>query len=389
MNNLKKTNDKEYVIITDIGSCDIDDMLALILATQLKLDLKGVIGTHNYPMKKAKMCKLVLKEMNMEDVPVYCGRGVEFSEEYNEQSKDAFKHSNSLWPKTFGKPKGTFKQPVDDDLSLHEEKGKEKEWFPNFMKGYTDTYTKEEFDALKIEDESAHYFLTDLLKDFDEDDKLQVICLGPPHDLELIPTELYNRMDIHMMGGGLVEFDKLNINVKTAGYNWGICPEIVRNILKKVEESKTFIRLITSGVVKRKEMYLGSEYYEKLLKLVKENTNSKFITGLMRDWINCNQKKNNRNELDIHKNMCDPLTVYAALYPENFKGVYVLTDIQNESEYIHYGLMSTDPDKNIIKMTCQTREYAPLNTFLITDFNTEEIKKEIIDKIDQGIRLTL
>ena len=200
---------KKTIIYTDVGSCDPDDLLALMLLKHVETEILGIITTHHYPDKRAKLAKLLLNDIGLNNVPVYIGSGVKANEEYNEMQRETFDENNELWPSSFGYPHG---------VKSHEDKL----WFPNFMKAYEDVYTLEELDSLDIETESGHNFMMNLLTSCK--DKITVICMSPPHDLALLPHELYKKMDIWIMGGGFENYSCIanmcdKVDNSKIGYN--------------------------------------------------------------------------------------------------------------------------------------------------------------------------
>ena len=190
----------DYVLITDVGSVDPDDVFTLLLLSSYKtINIKGVIASHFYSDVRAKIIKLILTEIGRENIPVYVGKGIKYSEEYNEKSKNEFFNENELFPELFGFPKSTHKI---SDLTSNEIK---KDRFPNFLKAYYEYYGEEYINGLKIEKETSKDFLINLLKDYSIENKLKVICVAPMHDLVDIPTKLYKNMDLYVMGGGFEE----------------------------------------------------------------------------------------------------------------------------------------------------------------------------------------
>ena len=100
---------RDIVIITDIGAVDPDDTFAIImlpvLAKMSNFNIKGIITTHIYPTRKAKLLKLLLTEIGLGHIPVYVGAGVEYSATPNEKDRSDWLGSNELFPELFGYPK--------------------------------------------------------------------------------------------------------------------------------------------------------------------------------------------------------------------------------------------------------------------------------------------
>ncbi|AYV78384.1 MAG: hypothetical protein Edafosvirus11_19 [Edafosvirus sp.] len=79
---------QDVVIISDFGMDDIDDAMAFILLkTFPNVTIKAVIASTFYATKRAKGIKLFLEELEMKNVPVYIGCGIEYSDEFNERFK--------------------------------------------------------------------------------------------------------------------------------------------------------------------------------------------------------------------------------------------------------------------------------------------------------------
>lgn len=273
------------IVITDIGSVDPDDALALLLMKQLQHDVNfvGVITTHHYASDRAKLASIMMTEIGM-NVPVFA----------HVQDDKEFKKNNILWPSLFGYPKLAM---VYGD----------KEWFPLFLEAYRKHY---DFDVIDV-DESGLKFLNNELKKASKQEPLLVICLSPMHIIAEVDVELYPNMNLWAMGGGFekdidnkdVDNKNLPLVIQKAGYNWGICPNVTQTVLTNLTKSHTSANIISSAFVRRNNLVVPLEMYEKW-----KTSAKKFTKVFMQDWVNCNRG----NELKQHKNIADPVTMYLA-----------------------------------------------------------------------------
>lgn len=296
-------NKQDIVVITDIGAVDPDDVLAIcLLSTILNITVKGFITTHIYPTEKAKILKTVIGKMGF-DAPVYVGNGPEYSLNHNVMDRNKFLKDNALFPAIFGYPASVY-----DPLS-------EKQWFPNFMKGYTDIFGSDVLDAAKIETTPGHTFLEELLKQYSPENKLMIFVLSPMHDIAKISSALYKNMDLYAMGGGFEEESDVSsekqFSVNKLGYNWGVCPETTRIVLNKLSESKTSLTLISSSIVRRKEISVTTHLFDQWVKILDDPTIkiNDVTKAIMADWFYSLKG----SKLPQHKNLCDPLIVYLPL----------------------------------------------------------------------------
>lgn len=358
---------QDIVLITDPGSVDPDDIFSIIILSLLKnINIRGVIATHHYPLMRARLTKLLLTELGRVDIPVYQGNGVLYltnlSDVDDEKKKsDKFRKENSKFPPFFGLPKGV-KFP------------EEKQWFPNFMKGFIDEYGEKYLESLNIEEESGSNFLSKLLKTYSPENKLLVVCIAPMHDLVDIPTELYKNMDLWAMGGGFETITEGSISVPRAGYNWGICPEITQQVLDKLNESSTAVNLVSSEIVRKMRVNINIDTYNKWMDLFKSDTVPRLTKAIMQDWLYCNRG----NKLTEHKNLCDPLTLMLALGKFDYSTIKLNTTINNIDNFKHY-LAPIDPEKYMIVMECM--ENGDNNVNLITNFSSE-ITGNIIELLE-------
>lgn len=344
---------QDYILITDIFSVDPDDVFTLLLSLNLKLNLKGVITTHFFPEKRAKVAKLILSELNRKDIPVYVGEGLKYSDTFSLDSRNKFLKKNPLFPVLFGFPKGVAME-------------NEKIWFPNFLKAYYEIYGQELIESQNVEQESGTNFLIRMLQNHDENNKLKVICIAPMFQLENIPDELFKNMDLFVMGGGFennidefIQGNKETLEIPKAGYNWGICPETTKIVLNKLSKTNTTLKLISSGIVRRNKVYVDLNTYEKWINMLKDKNVSTISRAIMLDWDYCNKG----NKLSDHKNLCDPLTLYLAL-TNKYKSIKLNTTIENENKFVNY---LQQLDVNLINM----KKNNSGNTELIIDFDSD------------------
>src|SRR5579872_5175091 len=158
-----KQQKTDVVIITDLGSVDPDDIFALLLGINICSDsnnphnIIGIITSHNYPTKKAKLTRLILSEMGRSDIKVYVGNGIEYDEKFNSDDRKKFFSENELFPHFFGFPASVYNRDISQSGLLAEQNSgntveitnKESMWFPNFMKAYYEYY--ENIDDIQVE----------------------------------------------------------------------------------------------------------------------------------------------------------------------------------------------------------------------------------------------
>lgn len=352
MENLSTTQ-RDIVLITDIGSVDIDDAFSVTLLVELikkhpEFKLKGIIATHFFAERRAKIAKLLVTELGRQDIPVYAGFGMIYSPTgYQKELEQRFLSQNSKFPvPIFGLPHGAC--PND-----------QKKWFPEFMKGFYDYFNESYINSMKIEPKCGGQFLIEELMQHSPSNKLLVICISPMHDLALVPSKCYENMELWSMGGGFEEdvpkflSEKRNkLVIPKPGYNWGICPEYTRDVLLKLDKSGAVVNVVSSNLVRNKNVVVPNELYEKMTKLWNLNKDKKGIFGaLMKDW----EYARKGSALPQHKNLCDPLTVFLALKGlKSCKSVLLRSKIMNDnlSKFNHY--METKEDCQMLEMNIET-----------------------------------
>lgn len=350
----------DIVIITDLGSVDPDDIFSLLLSSKLdNINIKGIIATHHFPEKRAKLVKLMFNELNKKDIKVYKGNGIPWTIKYDESSYQKFHSENSKFPDFFGYPIGATLEG-------------QRVWFPNFMRAYNEEYGTKCINNIKIEDMTGHEFLLKILGNYSPDNKLIVICLAPMHDLVDIPINLYKNMNIWAMGGGFEELNDDSINVVKAGYNWGICPEITQKVLDNLNKSNTTLNLVSSAIVRRLNVHIDIDIYNKWLHKYENDEISKLTKSIFKDWLYCNKG----NKLTQHKNLCDPLTFMLAVSSFKYNTKRVNTTIDNIDNFTHY-LQAKDDNLHMINMKYSDNG----NTNLIVDFDINIIN-EIINLLE-------
>lgn len=369
---------RDLILITDPGSVDPDDILTLPLLISLLhiYNIIGVITTHHYPEKRALLTKLILSEFGYQDIPVYIGEGIPFKKKLDVMDREKWLYENKLFPKIFGYPSGVYNDNITSD---------EKYWFPNFMKAYEESYDIDYLKLLnnKIEKERGWEQLVKLLSSgkYSPDNKLLVVEIGPVHDLVKVPTYLYKNMEIFIMGGGFEENIDDIINNKTdilkipkIGYNWGISPRFTKEFLEKLSNSGTYATLVSSNLVRRKNMQISVEYFNKWLNLAENNSCPKITRAMMKDWIYCNRG----NKLSEHKNICDPTTLFLASEKYNNKAIRFKTTIENEDIFTKDYLQTDTSGKQLLNMKKDKNG----NINLIIDFEENRALHEIIKRIE-------
>jgi len=384
---------RDMVLITDIGSVDPDDTFALVMAaTSTVMNLRGVVASHHYPERKAKIAKLILNEIGKDHIKVYVGRGVGYksdAKEYTDEDKKLFRQQNSHFPKMFGDPT-------------------ENTWFPNFARAYYDEYGSTEgnplsggvetMDGLKIESESAKVFLNGILRQYSPRNRLVVVCIAPPHDLLDIDLELYQNMELYIMGGGFEDIKTIysmsrskvtregspksdRYAIKNVGYNFGICPEIVSQLLSNLSVTGQRAVIVSSELVRRNDTLVPLDLYNQWFssyqgqeKSLNCKTNYSFSSSrerlsktVMTDWIFSNRG----NRLREHKNLCDPL---AYILAED--GLFESIDFEmrvNEKSFCGNYLQSQDMLEIQLSQNSNIR--------LVTNFNKTEVNKDILARI--------
>lgn len=354
---------RSMVLITDIGSVDPDDTFALIMAaTSPTINLRGVIASHHYPEKKAKIAKLILTEIGKEHIKVYQGQGIKQKsnpKEYTDDDRKIFQEQNSHFPKFFGNPT-------------------ENTWFPDFARAYYEAYGSDVMDGMRIEPEQGKDFLNQILREYSPKNRLIVLCIAPPHDLLTIDLALYQNMELYVMGGGFedlrtiysMSYRKMDqYEIKNVGYNFGICPEIVGQLLKNLSVTGQKAVIISPELVRRNEIIvplsLYNQWAESLDKLVGKR--KRLSEAVMTDWIYSNRG----NRLRDHKNLCDPL---AYILCEN--GLYEGIDFEmtvNENSFCGNYLQS----QNMLGIQLSQNP----NVRLVTNFNKVDIHRDILLKI--------
>lgn len=362
------------VVITDIGSVDPDDVLALILLTTFPKEatnVRGVIATHFYPERRAQMAKLILSEFGRGDIPVYVGEGTPSSGAYDEKIRAKFRAENRLFPKLFGFPRNVRRD--------------EREWFPNFMRGYEETYTEKSLASMAVETVSGHDFLVAELKAHSPENRLRVVCLSPMHDLARIPADLYPHMELFAMGGGFEAqpepLEGTRWRVPRAGYNWGICPETTQTVLEKVSSGQP-LTLVTSEMVRRAGVGIPPEVYRKWLTLTDSKSPvvpvARITRAVMADWLYCNRG----NRLPQHKNLCDPLTLFLALSPSASSSelpvIPVTTRVNAHVQGESY--LETSPDGDLLEMTTDQKG----NTMVVTAVGPQTTH-EIVRRLETAL----
>ena len=260
----------------------------------------------------------------------------------------------------------------------------EQEWYPKFGKAFHDEFTSEYIDQL--ETFSDPDFLVNLLRKYSPSNKLEVVCIAAPHDLALVPVELYPNMNLWCMGGGFEDLEAIDpetgvIPVEDAGYNWGITPSITNQVLTNLIISGTMMTLISSKIVRRLDVSVPLDSYTEwdkhsLHESVDENTTCvqtrpDIRRAIMIEW----QNSNRGNKLKTHKNMCDPLLLHLCAESVPFDSINVKARCdENQTETGSY--LAT---KNLITMV-ETNEHP--NVKLVTGFDRDTVVSDMLAQLD-------
>jgi len=245
----------DVLIITDIGAADIDDSLTLmmipLMQSKYKINVVGIVVTGTNVIKRAIVADLITKELKL-NIQVYLGTENGYNSKFPEYLKDN----------------------------------------PTFLTAYFEHYPNLDMNK------NFPLFKYFPMYNYSKENKLNVICIGPMHDLVTLNLSV---VKIYAMGGAQdqhINFDEqCPIDIQTLGYNWGICPEITMSVLNKLNMNPLI--LISSGFVRKFELLIKSNVYEKW-----SNMPSSLMTkAIFADWKNCSITP---------KLMCDPTTFYIA-----------------------------------------------------------------------------
>lgn len=284
---------EKYVMITDIGG-DIDDALALKTAFNLNRPPQCIITTHNKPLEKAQIAKIIAIRSGFPDVPVYVGAGCT-----PESNREKFTTENKLWPSFFG-----YLNPEEN----------ERQWNPTQAKAYRDTFGQE-FDqtAQSVQkksndcDRAASDHLIALAQNCGSNEILDIVALAPLHDVynalravnayegDQAECQVAQKMRLWTMGGDYPQ-----------GYNWLIAPDVTNYVLKRVKSV-----CISSALIRDNALNVLPREFAVFAKATKGNSNPS-AEAIFKDWVNWNKDDQLKND----KNLCDPVTLYAYLNPE-------------------------------------------------------------------------
>lgn len=248
------------IVLTDPGSVDPDDWLALLMLQEALKDHPDwhilCITGHFRSATRARLTA------HMFDHP-------RFHITYNQgpTCEEDFARQNSAWPEIFGTPFSATKP-----------------WFPKFGAA---------FEGLPVVNKSARVSVDDV---FAMADRVFICAISPIIDaIEAIPQKYYSRAIWFAMGGAQAN--------GTAGYNWGISPESTQNFQANLMAARTYVTCVTSAM--GRECLFPLELYEKWA----AQATTPRQTALIAEWINSNRG----NKLAAHKNMCDPLAVWVMM----------------------------------------------------------------------------
>lgn len=274
-----------YIAITDIGG-DIDDALTEHIAFYLNRPPEAIIATHNKPLEKAQIAKIIAIHSGFPNVPVYVGSGCT-----PQDSRETFVQQNSLWPSFFG-----YLNPAEN----------ERQWNATQAKAYRETFGKEFDDtAQQVLTGSAHRMLIEKSKQCKPEETVDIVALAPLHDiyhaLKTIKEEEGSEAEARMaktlklwtMGGDYPQ-----------GYNWLISPEATDYVLKRVQTI-----CVSSALIRDNGLNVLPQEFAAFAKAAK---NTKLAQAIFKDWVNWNKDDQLKND----KNLCDPVTLYLYLHPE-------------------------------------------------------------------------
>lgn len=374
------------VVITDPGSVDPDDILAISTLLSFppeKVQILGIVATHFFTEKRAKLVKLLCRELGRPDIPVFQSNAVDYG-------RVPFNQTNPLWPHSiFGNPKG---------LPQHPGGSVTKEWFPDFARSYEEHLGTDLLsDSLSLpleQGEDSTTFLERVLSKHSPEQRLKVVCLGPLHDLARVDAKWYPHMDLWCMGGGFDEptetvvasaqpptgelpkeqtAPSCRIPCEKAGYNWGIAPDVVQAVLQKLTQTKTKMRLVSSNTVRRQNVSVTEDIFTKWGNVIPRSL--PIVEAIMKDWSYC--MKGNR--LQGHKNLCDPLTLFLALTDTAFRSVPCHCGIaEDEAARAQDYLQS----RNLIRMIAVGRTATEGNVDLVIDFDAPMVTSQILRRIE-------
>ncbi|MFA5075329.1 MAG: nucleoside hydrolase [Candidatus Babeliales bacterium] len=288
------TNLNGYILITDIGG-DIDDVFALqtIFHEQTISDKnvlpEAIITTHNKPIEKAQIAKLISIKSGYPNIPVYVGHGLDAS-----YSKQTFNIDNPLWPAFFG-----YLNPLEN----------EKECNPKQGDAYRNVYGTE-FDDVQNSlirgRDSAIDLLIDVAKQHRlNNEKLDIVATGPLHDLYYALLKV-KRTDGEE--GERIFADSINLWAMggdyPAGYNWLIAPHVTDYVLKRIETT-----CVPSELIRKYALNVTTNEFNFFIRC---SHKTEFAQAILQDWKNWNEDDQLKND----KNLCDPVTVYLFLHQE-------------------------------------------------------------------------
>lgn len=280
---------KYFIIDTDIGG-DIDDVLTLILAKDV-FDMKenvllGITTGHFQVELKSKISSVILKELNMENIPIYSGEGVNFDKE---DSNSKFLEENPHWPVGFGVP-------------IPNEEKREKKILKDQGKAYK---CFKHFDDVSYKPGAVDFLIKSSEKAIKETKfPLNIISIGPPINIakSLIKCPSISKsIAITLMGGWFEDENHLPVRL---GYNTGLNPKWSQIIF----DSGCKTRIVSSQLIKDLNICINEDEYHSLE--THKNLN-KLGECVFQDWKNWNQQDTFHT-----KNIADPLTLYLGIYSD-------------------------------------------------------------------------
>ncbi len=246
------------IVLTDPGSVDPDDWLALLMLQEAlddHPDWNVLCVTGHF--RAAARAGMAAKMFTHERFHITYGQSPVCEIDFKEQ--------NSAWPEIFGNPFSA-----------------ERPWFPKFGAA---------FEGMPIMKKPT-IIIDDV---FAVADKVFICAISPTIDCQIIKPKYYNHATWFAMGGSLAD--------GTAGYNWGISPESTTKFQDQLRRQGTNVICVTSAM--GRECQFPLELYNEWFAAAITPRQK----ALMAEWVNSNRG----NKLAAHKNMCDPLTVWVMI----------------------------------------------------------------------------
>lgn len=194
----------------------------------------------------------------------------------------------------------------------------EKIAYPLFGKAFEDEISKLTDKELSLIRYNHETYINEILSKYNKITPLNIICIAPPHNLLKIKPTLFENVKFTIMGGGFLKTEDATSGKKIhhfSGYNWGICPGVVKNLLEICQKYHSPMTLISSQIIREENIQITTEFMDKI-KLYREKDRLKFFFN---KWSNCNL--NTKTDNNFYKQLCDPATIYATLFPNKIETI--------------------------------------------------------------------